>query len=127
MGYPRGTSGGLFYSPQDKKVFVSTNASFLENDYVTNFKPHIKELRGNVIAPQPTRVVEIREEEDTTSPSQNTMLPRFSGRTLRQPIRYGHEGETNVLVADTDVNDSTPYNDVMKDLDKDNWLEAMSL
>ena len=42
IGYPKGTRGGLFYSPLDKKVFVSTNATFLENDYMTNFKPHSK-------------------------------------------------------------------------------------
>ena len=35
VGYPKGTGGGLFYSPSDKKVFVSTNATFLEDDYMT--------------------------------------------------------------------------------------------
>ena len=39
VGYPKGTRGGLFYSPQDMKVFVSTNATFLENYYMANFKP----------------------------------------------------------------------------------------
>ena len=33
VGYPKGTVGGLFYSHKDNKVFVSTNAKFLENDY----------------------------------------------------------------------------------------------
>ena len=33
IGYPKGTVGGLFYSHKDNKVFVSTNAKFLENDY----------------------------------------------------------------------------------------------
>ena len=42
VGYPKGTRGGLFYSPQDNKVFVSTNATFLENNYMTNFKPRSK-------------------------------------------------------------------------------------
>ena len=42
VGYPKGTRGGLFYSPQDKKVFVSTNATFLENTYMTDFKPRSK-------------------------------------------------------------------------------------
>ena len=39
VGYPKGTRGGLFYSPSDKKLFVSTNATFLEDDYMKNFKP----------------------------------------------------------------------------------------
>ena len=42
VGYPKATRGGLFYSPSDKKVFVSTNATFLEDDYMTNFKPRSK-------------------------------------------------------------------------------------
>ena len=42
VGYPKGTRGGLFYSPQEKKVFVSTNATFLENDYMTDFKSRSK-------------------------------------------------------------------------------------
>ena len=35
VGYPKGTRGGLFYGPSDKKVFVYTNATFLEDDYMT--------------------------------------------------------------------------------------------
>ena len=52
----------MFYSPQEKKVFVSTNATFLENDYMTDFKPRSKvvleELLSDQIRPQPTIVVE---------------------------------------------------------------------
>ena len=47
------------------------------------------------------------------------MLTRCSRRTVRQPIRYRHEGEENILVAYTDIDDPTSYNDVMKYLDKD--------
>ena len=51
VGYPKGTREGLFYSPSGKKVFVSTNATFLEDDYMTIFKPRSKvvleELRSN--------------------------------------------------------------------------------
>ena len=32
--YLKGTMGGFFYSPQKKKVFVSTNATFLEIDNI---------------------------------------------------------------------------------------------
>ena len=42
VGYPKGTRGGLFYSFSDKKVFVSTHATFLEEDYINNFKPKRK-------------------------------------------------------------------------------------
>ena len=55
VGYPKGTRGGLFYSPEEKKVFVSTNAIFLEHDYMTNYKPRskviIEELSTDEIRP----------------------------------------------------------------------------
>ena len=58
VGYPKGTRGGLFYGPWDKKVFVSTNATFLEHDYMTNLKPHSKvvleELRFDQIKKSPS-------------------------------------------------------------------------
>ena len=39
VGYPKEIRGYLFYSRNYNKVFVSTNAKFLENDYVNNFTP----------------------------------------------------------------------------------------
>ena len=50
--------GGLVYSPLDKKVFVLTNATFHEDDYMTNIKPRSKvvleELRSNQIRKSPS-------------------------------------------------------------------------
>ena len=42
VGYPKGTRGGFFYSLEEKKMFVSPNAIFLEHDYITNYKPRSK-------------------------------------------------------------------------------------
>ena len=42
IGYPKGMSGGIFYYPKEKKVIVSTRATFLEDDYMNNFKPKSK-------------------------------------------------------------------------------------
>ena len=42
VGYPKGTKGYIFYDPQDQKVFVSTNAIFLEEDYMIDNKPTSK-------------------------------------------------------------------------------------
>ena len=39
VGYPKGTKGYVFYSPSDNKTFVSTNAKFLEEDFMKNAKP----------------------------------------------------------------------------------------
>ena len=39
IGYLKGARGGIFYTPKEKKVMVSTHATFLEDDYLNNFKP----------------------------------------------------------------------------------------
>ena len=39
VGYRKGTVRGLFYSHKDNKVFISTNAKFLENDDMNDFTP----------------------------------------------------------------------------------------
>ena len=39
MGYPKGMKGYIFYDPQEQKVLVSTNACFLEEDYMIENKP----------------------------------------------------------------------------------------
>ena len=39
VGYLKETVGGLFYSHKDNKVFVNTNAKFLENDSMNDFAP----------------------------------------------------------------------------------------
>ena len=49
VGYAEGTRGGAFYNSRDNNVFLSTNATFLENSYMTYFKPQIL-LKGYVIA-----------------------------------------------------------------------------
>ena len=42
LGYSKETKGYLFYNHRDNKVFVSTNAKFLEDNYVNNFNPRSK-------------------------------------------------------------------------------------
>ena len=39
VGYPREARGGYFYIPEENKVFVSTNAIFLEENHMRNHKP----------------------------------------------------------------------------------------
>ena len=61
IGYPKGTRGGIFYNPRDKKVFMSTHATFLENEYMNKFKPRSKLLLEEIfkkkIPDDSTRVV----------------------------------------------------------------------
>ena len=42
VGYPKEMKGGYFYSINDNKVFVSTNARFLEDDHIRNHKSNNK-------------------------------------------------------------------------------------
>ncbi|KAH6836230.1 plant intracellular ras group-related LRR 3 [Perilla frutescens var. hirtella] len=84
VGYPRGTKGGLFYSPKDQKIIVSTNARFLEEDYVINHKPKsqiiLDELRGGL---NPTPVVQEEEPPNTAQRvTEVQKLPRCSGRVF---------------------------------------------
>ena len=129
VGYPEGTRGGLFYSPSDKKVFVSTNVTFLEDDYMTNFKPRSKvvleELRSDQIRKSPSTTDE-RQSQETTIPIQNILVPRRSGRVVRLPSRYGHEGEVQFLVSVTNQDNPLTYRDAMDDSDKDKWQDAMN-
>ena len=129
VGYPKGTRGGLFYSPSDKKVFVSINATFLEDAYMTNFKPRSKvvleELRSDQIRKSPSTTDE-RQSQETTIPIQNILVPRRSGRVVRLPSRYGHEGEVQFLVSVTNQDDPLTYRDVMDDSDKDKWQDVMN-
>ena len=62
IGYPKGTRGGIFYNPIDKKVFISIHATFLENKYMNHFKPHSKllleEISEKKTPDDSTRIVE---------------------------------------------------------------------
>ena len=145
VGYPKGTRGGLFYSHSEKKVFTSTNATFLENDYVQNFKPRskvvleemVKELTPTNVPPSSTRVedeiptlhvqptqVDLNE-ESTTVPEQTVTKPRHSGRVSKNPVRYGLDGETNMVVGDTSDDDLLSFKQAMASHEKEQWVEAM--
>ncbi|TYJ99632.1 gag/pol protein [Cucumis melo var. makuwa] len=99
------TRGGLFFDPQENRVFVSTNATFSEEDHMRDHKPQSK-LVLNEATDESTRVVyevgpSSRVDETTTSgqshPSQSLRMPRCSGRVA------------------------------MNDVDKDQWVKAMDL
>ena len=78
VGYPKSIKGGSFYSPSDKKVFVLTNATFLEDDYMTNFKPRSKvvleELSFDQIRKSPS-TTDKRQSQETAIPIQNILVP----------------------------------------------------
>ena len=126
--YPQGTRRELFYIPQNQKVLASTNATFLEHDYMIDFKPRSKivleELLSDEIGPQSTRVVGPLREK-TTVPNQTPAAPRRSGRVSTLPDRY--TGEAQIVTADDGKEDPSTFKDAMDDSDKEEWQEAMKL
>ena len=60
VGYPKGTVGGLFYSYKDNKGFISTNAKFLENDYMNYYTP-----RSRVVLAEINELVNEQPMDDT--------------------------------------------------------------
>ena len=44
IGYPKETKGGMFYDPQENEVFVSKNATFLEEEHNKDPQPCSKLL-----------------------------------------------------------------------------------
>ncbi|KAL8529130.1 hypothetical protein ACS0TY_006551 [Phlomoides rotata] len=121
VGYPRGTKGGLFYSPKDQKIVVSTHSRFLEDDYMSNRKPKseitLEEMRG----PTPIPIVQV----DTPSDIQTQPELRRSGRVVRQPERFMFVGESSDLIPGEDESDSWTYDEAIQDKDADSWQTAM--
>ncbi|KAH9780110.1 hypothetical protein KPL71_007953 [Citrus sinensis] len=137
VGYPKGTRGGLFYSPQDRKVIVSTHFTSLEEDYMNNFKPKSKvileELSGDQVDAQLSTPVTEQEEHQQPDdqhriiPEQPSLLePRRSGRVTRLPVRYILLGETYTAISYEHVQDLTSYNEALIDRDVEFWKKAMN-
>ena len=110
-GLPRGTKGYLFYDHQDQKVFVSTNARFLEENYMIDNKPKSKiileEMRqedgSDPVPIRPTRVASTQDRGE----------PRRSGRVVIQPEHFIGLVEIPVKLKTDPCN----YNEAIQDKD----------
>ena len=135
VGYPKKTRGGFFYSPEENKVFVSTNATFLEEDYMREFKPRSKVVLEELLAGStstPSTIVVDKNIAPSTSERQmnvyqNDLPPRRSGRVVQQPDRYLGVGEAQVVGSSDGVDDPLTYCSAMGGSDKEEWLKAMNL
>ena len=140
IGYPKGTRGGIFFNPRDKKVFVSTHATFLEYEYINDYRPRSKVLLEDILENRSrddttrvvnkntdtmtTRVVDMDNETNdiTDFSSQKVIMPRRSGRNRRPLECY----EANIIVPDTNDEDPSSFEEAMMDFDKEKWHEAMN-
>ena len=134
VGYPKETMGGFFYSPEDNKVFVSKNATFLEEDYMREFKPQSKMLLEELLVGTTSTPLSNVDKDMTPSTSESQMQvyqdiipPRRSGRVVRQPERYLGNGEVQVIASCDGTDDPLTYRSAMDDTDKEEWLKAMNL
>ena len=127
VGYPKETKGGYFYCPVENKVFVSTNAVFLEEDFMKDRKPRsaivLNEISDNNTIHQSTRAVDKTPEIQVQTLSE----PRRSGRVIRNPERFIGFGEIHIAIADDNPEDPLTYKSAMRDIDKEKWLKAMDL
>ncbi|KAA0040701.1 gag/pol protein [Cucumis melo var. makuwa] len=125
LRYSKESRGGLFYDPQENKVFVSTNATFLEEDHIRNHQTRSKlvleEISKNVTdrPSSSTKVVDKTRNIGQTHPSQKLGEPRGSGRVVRQPDRYLGLSEAEIIIPDDDIEDPLTYKQAMNDVDCD--------
>ena len=92
VGYPRGTKGYLFYDPKEQRVLVSINACFLEHDYMPDNKPSSKvildELRAEINEGNEISIPETIVNQPLVVRTQETRVPRRSGRVVTQPEHF---------------------------------------
>ena len=133
LGYSKETKGYLFYNHNENKVFVSTHAKFLEDDYVNNFDPRNKVVlakMNELVNEQP--MDETREDvaildtpQDITHEMTSTQVPRRSGRIVRPPIRFIGLRETYEAIPEEAESDPYTYEEAMNDIDAHHWIKAM--
>jgi len=114
VGYSKETRGGLFYDPKDNKVFVSTNATFLEEDHIRDHKLRSKLILSEIFhnndststrdvdnSNTSTRVVD-GANSSSQNPFQELKESRRSGRVISPSIQYMSLTEAHVIISDDD-------------------------
>ncbi|KAL8534277.1 hypothetical protein ACS0TY_010327 [Phlomoides rotata] len=131
VGYPKGTRGGYFYSPNDQRVMVSTNARFLEEYYINEHKPNseiiLNKLRGDNGTPSVQEEIPQDTAQRGYSDEPLHALPRRSGRVVRQPDRFMFVGESLDLIPSDEHDDNDPwtYKEAIQDKDAESWHKSM--
>ena len=125
VGYPKATRGYNFYNKSDMKVFVSTNAKFMEEEYIMYHiirdmnewteNTEFPSIQDNVpVDPQPLIL-------DTDTPN----MPRCSGRVIIPLVKLTLMGESSLTIPESHENDPTSYYEAINDNDFGFWKEAI--
>ena len=97
IGYPKGTRGYYFYSKSDMKVFVSTNAKFMEEEYIMNHI--IKDMNGwmkKIESPSILDYVVPIDPQPLILDTDTSNMPCCNGRVIRPPIKLTLMGESSL-------------------------------
>ena len=125
IGYPKGTKGYLFYDPKEQRVLVSTNARFLEQNYMLDNKPRSKiildELRAEINKGNEVSIPETTVNQPLVVRTQKIRVPRRSGRVVTQPERFIGLEEIPV---DPET-DPSNFNEAIQYKDVTLWQSAM--
>ena len=109
----------VFYDPREQKMFVSTNAIFLEDDYIMNRKPKGRIVLEEVMresSDSPAINSNIEQGNAMTLPS-SAPVPRCSERMVREPDRFMFLGEAFEAVSENLESDPTSYEEAIADSD----------
>ena len=124
--YPKGTKGWLFYNPREQKVLVSTNAAFLEEDYMIDWKTLEKVVMEEIQEQSIPNQERTELEENLPLPEPvATSKPCRSGRIVRPPNKSTLLGEFYEAISKEQEQDPCNYDDAMNDQESGCWQEAM--
>ena len=107
------TKGYLFYDPKEQKVLVSTNARFLEEDYMIDNRPKSKlvlfELRTETNEGNEVLILVTQVSQPLVVRTQEPRVPCRSGRVVTQPECFIGLGE----VPEDPETDLSNYNEAI--------------
>nr|XP_016511527.1 PREDICTED: uncharacterized protein LOC107828675 [Nicotiana tabacum] len=107
IGYPKGTKGGLFYCPKEKKEEV--------NDI-----PAPQGMEDNIEASVPENDVVIQQQNPTAH-----VVTSRSGRIIKKPLRFALLGESYDRIREEPNTEPLNYDEALQDTDADKWVVAM--
>ena len=107
-------------------MLIGTNAVFLEEDYMIDWKSLekviLEEIQEKSI-PNPT-LIELEENPPTHNPVV-TPVPRRSGRIIRPPDRFSFLWESYETIPEELEQDPSNYDEAINDIDLGGWQNAM--
>ena len=106
-------------------MLVSTNARFLEHDYMLDNKPRSKvildELRAETGESNEVLIPVTQVSPPLVTSTQEIRVPRHSGRVVTQPEHFIGQGEVQ---EDPEI-DSSNYNEAVQDKNVTLWQSAI--